>query len=177
MFFLYHLQIEPYIIRDSVTFISTTDKYHKHMIQVFEGGIITRAKLISYTIKDSLFKKPMHCGLKCALGGSLGINIFSRMLRDSTPRFVGPSIRRSVRHTLLFLGFCGFWPRCSFLNDLVTSITAPAHPHATGVAVYPALFPLVRLIFPSSEKAKKENREKTRPDTQLPQSRVGGQGP
>ena len=25
-------------------------------------------------------------------------------------------------------------------NDLVTSNTAPAHPHATGVAVYPALF-------------------------------------
>ena len=46
--------------------------------------------------------------------------LFSRVLRDSTPRFVGPSVgpsvRRpvgpsvgpSVRHTLLFLGFLGF---------------------------------------------------------------------
>ena len=77
------------------------------------------------------------------------------MLRDSTPRFVGPSVRRyvgpsvhpSVRHTLLFLGFCGFWPHCSCPNDGVTSIMAPAHPHATGVAVYPALFFLSLLLL------------------------------
>ena len=34
---------------------------------------------------------------------------FGRVLRDSTPRFVGPSVRlsvlRSVRHTLLIFGF------------------------------------------------------------------------
>ena len=90
---------------------------------------------------------------KCDQPGTLPMlklpyTIFSRMLRDSTPRFVGPSVRPSVRrsvgpsvrHTLLFLGFCGFWPHCSCPNDLVTSISAPAHPHATGVAVYPALF-------------------------------------
>ena len=53
---------------------------------------------------------------------------------------VGPSVRRSVRHTLLFLGFCSFWLHCSCPNDLMTSITALAHPHTTGVAVYPALF-------------------------------------
>ena len=58
---------------------------------------------------------------------------FSRVLRDSTPRFVGPSARPSVR-------FCVFRPHCSCPNDEVTSIMAPAHPHATGVAVYPALF-------------------------------------
>ena len=63
--------------------------------------------------------------------------IFSRVLRSSTPCFVGPSIGLSV--TLLFLFFCGFWPHYSSQNDLVTSITAPAHPHATGVAMYPAL--------------------------------------
>ena len=66
------------------------------------------------------------------------------MLRDSTPRFVGRSVgllvRPSVRHTLLLLGFCGLWAHCSCPNDQVTSNTAPAHPHATGVAVYPALF-------------------------------------
>ena len=74
--------------------------------------------------------------------------IFSRVLRDSTPRFVGPSVGPSVRpsagpsvrHTLLFLGFCVLWPHCSSPSDQVTSNTAPAHPHATGVAVYPALF-------------------------------------
>ena len=63
---------------------------------------------------------------------------FSPMLRYSTPCFVGRSVGPSVRHTLLF--FCGLWPHCSCPNDQVTSKTAPAHPHATGVAVYPALF-------------------------------------
>ena len=75
-------------------------------------------------------------------------SLFSRGLRDSTTCFdgssvrrsIGPSVSPSVRHTLLFLGFCGFWPHCSCPNDGVTSIMAPAHPHATGVAVYPALF-------------------------------------
>jgi len=36
--------------------------------------------------------------------------------------------------------FCGFWHHCSCPNDLLTSITAPTHLHATGVAVYLALF-------------------------------------
>ena len=52
------------------------------------------------------------------------------------------SVRRSVRLTrfifLLFF-FCSIWHHCSCPNDEVTSITAPAHPHATGLAVYPAL--------------------------------------
>ena len=80
------------------------------------------------------------------------ITFFSRVLRDSTPRFVSPSIRRSIGplvrrsvcqsvcHTLLLLGFCGGWPHSSCSYDQVTSNMAPAHPHATGVAVYPALF-------------------------------------
>ena len=33
-----------------------------------------------------------------------------------------------------------FGPHCSCPNGLVTSNMAPAHPHATSVAVYPALF-------------------------------------
>ena len=65
---------------------------------------------------------------------------FSRVLRDSTPRFVGPSVHWSVRDTLLFLGFYGLWPYSSCPNDGVASNMAPAHPHATLVAVYPALF-------------------------------------
>ena len=53
---------------------------------------------------------------------------------------VGPSVRPSVRHTLLFfVFFCGLWPHCSCPSDQVTSYTAPAHLHANGVAVYPAL--------------------------------------
>ena len=64
---------------------------------------------------------------------------FSRVLRDSAPRLVNPLVRRSVHHTLLFLDFRSLWPHCSCPSDQVTSNMAPAHPHATGVAVYPAL--------------------------------------
>ena len=57
------------------------------------------------------------------------------------------SVHPSVCHTLLFLRFCGFWPHCSCPKGLVTSIMAPAHPHATGVAVYPALSKLLPLYI------------------------------
>ena len=49
---------------------------------------------------------------------------------------VGPFVHPSV--TLDFFG--GLRPHCSCPNDQVTSKTAPAHPHMTGVAVYLALF-------------------------------------
>ena len=68
-------------------------------------------------------------------------------LYTSFCRSVRPSVRPSVRHTLLFWGFCGLWPHCSCPNDLVTSNTAPAHPHATGVAVYLALLTLLVRFF------------------------------
>ena len=60
----------------------------------------------------------------------------------SVHRSVCRSLCQSVRHifTSFVFFFRGFWPHCSCPNDLVTSITAPAHPHATGVAVYPSLF-------------------------------------
>ena len=81
--------------------------------------------------------------------------VFSRMLRDSTPHFVGPSVCPSigwsvhllVRPSITLYFFC-LWPHCSCPNDQVTSNTAPApapapaHPHATGVAVCLALFNL-----------------------------------
>ena len=43
-----------------------------------------------------------------------------------------------------FFRFLRSLPQCSCPNDQVTSKTALAHPHATGVAVYPALFMFVR---------------------------------
>ena len=64
--------------------------------------------------------------------------VFCRVLRDSTPRFVGPSHFTFFLFFFVFV-FCGLWPHCPSPNDQVTSKTAPAHPHATGVAVYPAL--------------------------------------
>ena len=53
---------------------------------------------------------------------------------------IHPSVRLSICHTLLFFCFRSFWPHCSCPNDLVISLTAPAHPHANEVAVCPALF-------------------------------------
>ena len=70
--------------------------------------------------------------------------IFSCVLRDSTPRFVGSLVGRSVGWSvpfLLFRRFWAFWAYGSCPDALVTlSSTAPAHPHATRVAVYLALF-------------------------------------
>ena len=57
-------------------------------------------------------------------------------VRLSVRPYVGPS----VRHTLLFRRLWFFWLYCSCPNAQLTSNMAPAHPHATGVAVYPALF-------------------------------------
>ena len=39
-----------------------------------------------------------------------------------------------------FLGSLCFWPYSSCSNDQVIRNMAPAHPHATGVTVYPVLF-------------------------------------
>ena len=65
------------------------------------------------------------------------------MLRDSTPRYVGPLVSRLVGLSvpfLLFWRFSAFWAYGSFPDALVTfSSTAPTHPHATRVAMYPAL--------------------------------------
>ena len=59
---------------------------------------------------------------------------------------VGPSVYWSVwslvrQSHFTFLGFYDLWPHCSCPNDGVASNTAPAHPHATWVAVYRALLP------------------------------------
>ena len=61
-------------------------------------------------------------------------------------RSVGRSVSWSVGRLvpfLLFRRFWAFWAYGSCPDALVTfSSTAPAHPHATRVAVYPALFSL-----------------------------------
>ena len=71
-------------------------------------------------------------------------HIFSHVLRDSMTHFVCRSVRQSVGRSVgphftffLFLRSLAspLLPKCSS-----NSITAPAHPHATEVAVYPALF-------------------------------------
>ena len=55
---------------------------------------------------------------------------FSRVLRDSTPRYVDWSVP-----FLFFWCFWALWAYCSCPYALVTfSSTAPAHPHATGVS-------------------------------------------
>ena len=97
-------------------------------------------KVRTCTAKNMLF---------CRLVSSSFSSFFSRVLRDSTPRFVSPSVRPSVGPsvTLLFFGFCGLWPHCSCPNYAVTSSMTPAHPHATGVAVYAALFKKKQLSF------------------------------
>ena len=63
--------------------------------------------------------------------------ILSRVLPH---RFVPQLVRWSVDPHFAFWRFWAFWAHCSCPNAPVTFYTtAPAHPHATRVAVYPAL--------------------------------------
>ena len=64
---------------------------------------------------------------------------------------IGLSVRPSVHHTLLFWRFWGFWPHCSGPNAPLTSNMAPDHPHATGLAVYSALFVLFSVLAITDE--------------------------
>ena len=80
-------------------------------------------------------------------------SLFSRVLRDSTPHYVGLLVGRLVDRSLFyfFWRYWAFWAYRSCPDALMTlSSTAPAHPHATRVAVYPALFShVLRSILPS----------------------------
>ena len=83
------------------------------------------------------------------------MTIFSRVLRDSTPRYVGLLVGWLVGRLvgrlvpfLLFRRFWAFWAYGSCPDALVTfSSTAPAHLHATRVAVYPAFIKLMEGFF------------------------------
>ena len=84
---------------------------------------------------------------------------FSRVLRDSTPCFVGPFIRWSVRHALLFLVFAVFgltapaqvikWPQIQPLPTHTRLGEPCIQPCCitNWIAVYPALFELKNVIF------------------------------
>ena len=80
--------------------------------------------------------------------------VFSRVHATLQPAL---SVRRLVGLSVGLSRFTFFydfilWPHCSCPNGLVTSNMAPAHPHATSVAVYPALLKFCQsaLIDPSS---------------------------
>ena len=111
--------------------------------------------LAIHTCKTLLNTNCFTAFLASSINQEVITSIFSRVLRDSTTCFVGPLVcpsvcplvHLSVHHTLLFLAFCGLWPHCSFPSDQVTSDMAPAHLHATGVAVYPALVWLIFSMF------------------------------
>ena len=91
--------------------------------------------IITYNIDISLINR--------FTGLSVCVRLF---VRPSVRLSVCPSVRLSVRPsiTLLFRCLWDFLPHFSCTNAPLTSSMAPAHPHATGVAVYPALF----LVFP-----------------------------
>ena len=73
--------------------------------------------------------------------GKFVVTVFSRVHSTLQPALsVGRSVGRLVCHTLLFFMILFLGPHCSCPRCLVTSNMAPAHPHATSVAVYPALF-------------------------------------
>ena len=87
-------------------------------------------KGFSFTLLDHLVFSRVHATLQPApsVGPSVGLSV---------RRSVGPSVRPSHFN---FRGFCGLWPHCFCPSEQVTSNMAPAHPQATWVAVFPALF-------------------------------------
>ena len=88
--------------------------------------------------------------------------LFSRLHATLQPIL---SIGRSVgRSHFTFFMILFLWPHCSCPNGLVTSNMSPAHPHATSVAVYLALFfayLLFRVVhagWPTDSRQKESNR-------------------
>ena len=71
----------------------------------------------------------------------------STMLCQPVCPSVGWLVSWSISHTWRFYIFCILLLHCSCPSALVTSNAAPAHPHATGVAVNPALVILTENIL------------------------------
>ena len=65
---------------------------------------------------------------------------FLKYVSDSIPRFVCPLVGRSVGPHFTFFMFLRSLASLLLAKCFSNSNTAPAHPHATKVAVYPALF-------------------------------------
>ena len=102
----------------------------------------------------ALLLQPNHPRLSCRVSSLVLVACYT-----TTPCFVGPyicpSVCRSI-HPLVYQSVCHlvclsiglfirptitlyfflFWAHCPCPNDLMTLIMAPAHPHATGVAVF-----------------------------------------
>ena len=109
-----------------------TSKIQKYLFP-FAVGNLNSPNIFSCNMDMWYF----HCFLLLySFLNNLSTVLFSRVQRDSTPCFVRLSVGWSVGHILLFLWFLFFLLHCSCPNGLVTPKMAPAHPHATRVAVY-----------------------------------------
>ena len=85
--------------------------------------------LDAYDINEEAFLVASYATLHPALS-----------IRPSVSQSVRRSVCWSVRLTLLFRRLWGIWLYCSCQNAPLTFNIAPAHPHATRVAMYTALF-------------------------------------
>ena len=110
----------------SVTLCFFAAPAHPHATKVAVYPALLRCALSEERWENKLSVTFLSCEKK----NDWSSRIFSCVIRDYTPLCC---------HTFLFLGFCGLWSHSSCPSDQVTSNTAPAHPYATGLAVYPAL--------------------------------------
>ena len=132
-------QTFPHIHSKRIDGLLSGSYIHQHLQKSINLGKVPLLNKLSYRAqigrvqKSSLkWDKSRYCNFFVEERILAELILFCRVLRDSTPRFV----RRSVVFFMFFI----LWPYCSCPNALVTSNMAPAHPHATGVAVNPALF-------------------------------------
>ena len=114
--------------------------------QHYEGNLFLWESLLRFSHANNLYIIILWLGARIRIKWKRFLVACYATLHPalSVPPSVGRSVCPSVHPShFTFLGFFwggDFWLHCSCPNDLGTSITAPAHPHATGVAVYPALF-------------------------------------
>ena len=140
---------------NKLTFFQRVKIFFAKMVQGFvpfkAAALLPLTQIHNHAKQDKGYRWP-----HIALG-----RLVSCVLCDSIPLYwlvglsVHPSIHQSVCqsicHTLLFWRFWGFWPHCSGPNAPLTSNMAPAHPHATGLAVYSALFVLFSVLAITDE--------------------------
>ena len=93
---------------------------HHQAVPWVEESILSFGNLVKFSVIQ--FNRVFHY----LIAGSL-----SRATWLYTP--LCPSLHPSPSH------FCGLWPHYPCPHTLLTSNTAPAHRHATGLAVYPVV--------------------------------------